>query len=461
MKAADPTIKVGVVVTMPGNWPDQAGTGSGAGGNGLENWNDTVLSMCGGQIDFVSAHWYAQAPGQENDQALLTTQVGLIGGMAQALRAKITSWCGVHAPAVQIQVTETNSVYQDPGKQTLSVVNALFLDCDYLHWLANGAASVSWWSVRDAANAGGNLSAALAGTATYGSLGMLSNGGGQEPAVNTPYWSYYGATMLATFAHGGDTLVRADSSQASLVSYAAARADGSLSLLLANLDSANTCSATVALTGFTPAPTAAVHQTSAQPGMSSSSLSGIGSSFAISCPPYSLSVVVLSPAAGGGGGGGGGGGSGGGSATVTSPAITSPLTASATIGAAFSYTITASGTAPMTFSVGTLPSGLSLSGATISGIPAAGTAGTSAVMLGVSNAGGSTSATLTLGIVAPPASAGAAPASSPTGGGGGGGCGLGAGVAALALSLGAALSRSAARSRSCARVWRPDPGGQA
>ncbi len=89
MKAADPTIKVGVVVTMPGNWPDQAGTGSGPGGNGLENWNDTVLSICGGQIDFVSAHWYAQAPGQENDQTLLTTQVGEIGGMAQALQAKI------------------------------------------------------------------------------------------------------------------------------------------------------------------------------------------------------------------------------------------------------------------------------------------------------------------------------------------------------------------------------------
>jgi hypothetical protein len=464
MKAADPTIKVGVVVTMPGNWPDQAGTGSGTGGNGLENWNDTVLGICGGQIDFVSAHWYAQAPGQEDDQTLLTTQVGLIGGMAQALRAKIDQWCGAHASAVQIQVTETNSVYQNPGKQTLSVVNALFLDCDYLQWLANGAASVSWWAVRDAPNSGGNLSAALAGTATYGSLGMLSDGGGQEPAANTPYWSYYGAQLLHAFAAGGDALVAAQSSQASLVSFAAARADGSLSLLLANLDPANACAAQVALTGFTPAPTAALTWTTAQPGLSASSQSGIGASFAISCPPYSLSVVVLTPAAGNGSGGSGSGGSG-----ASPPAITSPLTATATIGTPFSYLITASGAAPLTFSAGALPSGLSLSGATITGVPAAGTAGTSAVTLGVSDAGGSTHATLSLGIQAanPDASAGAAPGASPAGGGGGGGCGLGAGAAALALALGAARLRGGpplrgpARSRCGARRRRSDLSGRA
>jgi Putative Ig domain len=446
MKSADPAIKVGVVVTMPGNWPDQAGTGSAPGGNGLENWNDTVLSRCGGQIDFVSAHWYAQAPGQENDHTLLTTQVGLIGGMAQALRAKINARCGAHAPEVQIQVTETNSVYQDPGKQTLGVVNALFLARDYLEWLANGAASVSWWSVRDAAYLGGNSSAALAGS------GMLSNGASQEPPVNTPYWSYYGAQLLRTFAGGGDALVAADSTQANLVSYAALRADGSLALLLANLDGANACTATVALSGFAPAPTATVYRSTPMPGITSSSQGGIAAAFAISCPPFSLSVVVLSPAAvggsGSGSGSGGGSGSPGGGAGASPPAITSPLRVSATVGTAFSYVITATGAAPLTFTTGTLPSGLSLAGATISGVPAAGSAGTSAVTLVVSDALGSASATLTLGIVA--AGGGPAPASSPAGGGGGGGggCGLGAGVAALALSLGAAASLGAARSRS-------------
>ncbi|MGD0092650.1 MAG: putative Ig domain-containing protein, partial [Planctomycetota bacterium] len=51
------------------------------------------------------------------------------------------------------------------------------------------------------------------------------------------------------------------------------------------------------------------------------------------------------------------------------PIITSPLTASAVDGIPFSYTITATGTPPVTFTATGLPNGLSLAGTTISGTP--------------------------------------------------------------------------------------------
>jgi hypothetical protein len=88
--------------------------------------------------------------------------------------------------------------------------------------------------------------------------------------------------------------------------------------------------------------------------------------------------------------------------TVTAaiaPAITSASTASATKGAAFSYTITASGSTPMTFGTDGLPAGLSLSGDTISGTSTVG--GVILVTIKVTNIAGSDSKTLQLTIAKP------------------------------------------------------------
>ena len=80
--------------------------------------------------------------------------------------------------------------------------------------------------------------------------------------------------------------------------------------------------------------------------------------------------------------------------TGTPPAITSPLSATGNSGVAFSYTITASGTTPMTFNATNLPQGLSFSAATISGTPSANGAFT--IALSASNSAGSDSETLNL-----------------------------------------------------------------
>ena len=79
--------------------------------------------------------------------------------------------------------------------------------------------------------------------------------------------------------------------------------------------------------------------------------------------------------------------------------ITSALNVSGTVGTAFSYTATASGAAPITFSASIgLPDGLTLSGATISGTPMK--AGTFVVMLTASNSAGKDTQSLTIVIAA-------------------------------------------------------------
>jgi hypothetical protein len=95
---------------------------------------------------------------------------------------------------------------------------------------------------------------------------------------------------------------------------------------------------------------------------------------------------------------GAGAGGGGGSAPAA-PVITSPTTATAKVGTAFTYTIVASNS-PTSYSATSLPAGLSVNTSTglISGTPTA--IGTNSVTIGATNAGGSGTATL---VIAPTA----------------------------------------------------------
>jgi hypothetical protein len=86
---------------------------------------------------------------------------------------------------------------------------------------------------------------------------------------------------------------------------------------------------------------------------------------------------------------------------VAPPVINSSLTASATVGTAFSFTVTASEN-PTSFGATGLPAGLTINTSTgaISGTPT--TAGTSNVTISATNAGGTGSATLVLTVSNPP-----------------------------------------------------------
>ncbi|HLX60884.1 MAG TPA: MBG domain-containing protein [Planctomycetota bacterium] len=79
------------------------------------------------------------------------------------------------------------------------------------------------------------------------------------------------------------------------------------------------------------------------------------------------------------------------------PAITSALNATTAINAAFAYTITADGSAPLAFGASGLPAGLALTGADISGNPTA--SGVFNVTLTAANYGGSDSKILKLTVI--------------------------------------------------------------
>ena len=216
------------------------------------DWNTNVLAQCGGVIDFVIVHWYPQEPGSESDSFLLNAPASQIGGMVSQLRALISQYCGANAAQVQIFVTETNSVAYNPGKQTVSLVNALFVADDYATWLEQGVSNVDLWDLHNGASEG-NASGALYGSASYGDYGLLASGGSPEPAAETPFPAYDGLAMLSELGKAGDAFVSATSSQPLLGVHAVRQAGGNLALLLINKDPANSYAASVAVDGYTPA----------------------------------------------------------------------------------------------------------------------------------------------------------------------------------------------------------------
>jgi cellulose binding protein with CBM2 domain/fibronectin type III domain protein len=294
MKAVDPTIVVGVVLTAPGNWPDGV-----TNGGSPQTWNQTVMSALNGQIGFADVHWYPQNPGNETDSALLSAS-SQIPTMVSTLRSQLGQWEG--SSTLPIMITETNSVSSNPGKQILSVVNALYLTQDYLGWIQNGVSSVDWWQIHNGIVTGGNTSSSLYGTATYGDYGILSDAscglvnGSQvcEPAADTPFPAYYGMQLLSGFIHPGDTLVSASSSQSLLKAYSVKAADGSLRVLLVNDDPANSYTVGLNYSGFTPASGAPSVATLAPPGTGITTAAA-GSASSQTVAPYSAAVVTLQP----------------------------------------------------------------------------------------------------------------------------------------------------------------------
>ena len=222
MKAVDPTIKVGLDLVVPGDWPD---------GLGPQRWNETVLAIAGRAADFVSLHWYAQQTGLTSDSGLLHATEGVPAMMAQ-LRALLSRYVGAHAAAMTVLLTETNSAGSPAGPQTTSVVNGLFLIQDYLAWLQAGAALVAWWDLHNGPQTGGG--AARGGDRPFGDLGLLSSGTGGEPAANTPFPAYTALTLLRPALSLDAVLTRCSASVAAVTAFALQQSATRLSLVLVN-----------------------------------------------------------------------------------------------------------------------------------------------------------------------------------------------------------------------------------
>ena len=284
MKAVDPSIKIGAVLTLPGNWPDSV-VASGASGD----WNQQVLSIAGSAIDFAIVHFY---PPSSLGASVVNAPDQLGGELAQ-LRQEIDQYAGAHGPGIQVAMTETdgnNFMDTQPG--------ALYGADTYMSSLENGVFTVDYWDLRNGATA---ISTAPDGATDYGDEGVLSSGGcvGStcEPPMSTPFPSYYAISMLSKLGLPGDTMVNAGTDQQLVTVHAVRNANSDLSVMLINKDPANSYQVSLHYAGFTPvsaAPTVYAYRDEA----SSITSAPQGTSASQALPPYSIETIVLQPQAG-------------------------------------------------------------------------------------------------------------------------------------------------------------------
>ncbi|MBL7258098.1 cellulose binding domain-containing protein [Actinoplanes sp. LDG1-01] len=280
MKAVDPSIKVGAVLTMPGNWPDAI---VGAGDEG--SWNQEVLTRAGSVIDFVDVHWY---PGGSSAAETLTKPAHITDAV-RLLRQQISRYAGTNADGIGISMTETNV---DVGRNTQP--GALFLADVYSGLLAQGVFTVHWWNVH---NGLGTVST-VAGQTDYNDFGLLSSGNCNadnsvcQPPMNTPFAPYYALKLMGAFAKPGDRFVGAGTGDALVSSHAVRRPNGDLAVLLINKDPDNARTVALNYHGFTPAAGAptVVTYTNGADGLTTATS---GTAAAQTLPPYAISLVTL------------------------------------------------------------------------------------------------------------------------------------------------------------------------
>ena len=305
MKAVDPTIKIGVVVT-PGEDSYANNTSHPAynsrEGTSHNGWTAVLLATLkslGVTPDFAIHHRYPQNPGGENDAGLLSSSTGWASDAAN-LRQMITDYMGSNIGTnIELLCTENNSVSSAPGKQSVSLVNGLFQLDSMAALMQTEFNGLFWWDLRNGQETDGNLSAALYGWRQYGDYGVVNG-------LGTLYPNYYTGKLMQYFVQPGDTVIAAASDYSLLSTYAVRRLDGLLTILTINKDPVNTLTGQVAVASFTPAPSGTVYSygipqdNAAKTGTGSpdvaTNLSVVGTNFNYAFPPYSATVMALSPA---------------------------------------------------------------------------------------------------------------------------------------------------------------------
>ena len=317
MKAADPTIKIGVVAAPGENsYNNQFNSLHPAinprTGQTNYGWTPillTTLKNLGVTPDFLVHHHYPQytdgnnpAGSSDNDLTLLQS-TGNWATDAADLRQQITDYFGPGGETIELVVTENNADSGAQGRQSTSLVNGLYYADSLAQLLKTEFRGFVWWDFRNGTDTSGYFDPSIYGWRSYGDLGMVNG-----PSTRHP--TFYAAKLLQSFARPGDTILAATSDYQWLSAYAARRANGAVSLLLLNKSLVTNLNAQINLTGFAPLSAATVRSfgvlndeatrtngPAAARDITTNNFVNAGTTFSYDIPKLTMMVFTLGPAA--------------------------------------------------------------------------------------------------------------------------------------------------------------------
>lgn len=312
MKAADPTIKIGVVAA-PGedsyvNYPAITVTNplTGLVHSGWTPILLTTLKSLGVTPDFMINHRYQEYSASYSSEssdcdALLLQSSPAWAGDAADLRAQITAYIGSAGTNIELLATENNSDSGAQGRQSTSLVNALYYADSLAQLMQTEFNSFIWWDLRNGSDTSGSFDPTLYGWRNNGDLGVVDSTTNRYPA-------FYAAKLMQHFVESGGSILSATSDFSLLSAYASRHADGSVSLLVINKDLAASLNTQLTLAGFVPGTNATMYTYgipqdnaaeigSGSPDILLTNATVAAPTFNYTFPPYSLTLFTLYPTA--------------------------------------------------------------------------------------------------------------------------------------------------------------------
>ena len=198
---------------------------------------------------------------------------------------------------MEIDCTENNSVYTNPGKQSTSLVSGLFFADSMAQLLKTEIRSLVWWNFRNGGTeANNNNSPSLYGWRNYGDYGVVESGS------NFPI--YYVSKLMSQFAGASDHIVPATSDYSLLSMYAAKQQSGRLALLVINKSPTYSLNGAFSLTGAGPRSSVVIYSYGipqdesartgqGSPDLAQSRLVSVSNTFNMTFAPYSVTVLQL------------------------------------------------------------------------------------------------------------------------------------------------------------------------
>jgi hypothetical protein len=325
MKAAYPSvpIKVGVVV-VPGEDTFINNTNHSALNSRTHTthygWTPVMLarlSSLGVLPDFVIYHFYWQyttsgwtyyTSSPDSDPLLLQVAGNPSpsnwsdwASAAASLRQQVSDYLGAPGTNIELCVTENNSDAGAMGRESTSLVNALYLADSTSQLMKTEFRSYVWWDLHNGADTTGDFDPTIYGWRTSGDYGIM------DPSDN-PYPTFYTEKLLQHFARPGDAVLEGTSDNLLLSAYAVHRTNGALTLLVINKSMTTNLSAQIALTNFVPWTAAttisyglpqdqatSTNAAAALQDLATNTYTVAGPNFDYSFPPLSLTLFTLAP----------------------------------------------------------------------------------------------------------------------------------------------------------------------
>jgi hypothetical protein len=319
MKAADPSIAVGAV-SIPGedsyNTYDTHPATNSATQQVHYGWTPVMLATLkslGVSPDFLIYHFYPEytpydTPAPDDDSDPMVLQVSSqVAGDAANLRMMINDYFGAGGTNIELVCTENNSDAGLEGRQSTSLVNAMYLADTLGQLMKTEFNAYTFWQLRSGPGTDGCFDPTLYGWRDVGDEGLID---GLDDGLESNYPDYYAMQLMQYFVRPGDTVLNAASDYPLLSAYASRRADGSLSLLVINKDTIASFNAQIRLANFVPSSSATVHSYGmpqddaveydldlALQDIAVSNYLSTGTLFTNSFAPLSLTVFTFAPSA--------------------------------------------------------------------------------------------------------------------------------------------------------------------